>query len=64
MACPNESNKEAKREEKMRKYHQLCFELRERREGHTVIVMSTVIGCLGGGIKELKANIKRNFRSR
>ena len=61
MVCPNESNKEAKREEKMRKYQQLCFELRERQEGYTVIVIPTVIGCLGGGINELKANIKRIF---
>ena len=38
MARPNESNKEAKRDEKMRKYQQLYFELRERREGYTVIV--------------------------
>ena len=45
----------------MRKYQQLCFELRERREGYTVIMIPTVIGCLGGGIKELKANIKRIF---
>ena len=61
MACPNESSKEAKREEKMRKYQQLCFELRERREGYTVIVIPIVIGCHGGGIKELKSNIKRIF---
>ena len=26
-----------------------------------VIVIPTFIGCLGGGIKELKANIKRIF---
>ncbi|XP_068739641.1 uncharacterized protein [Montipora capricornis] len=39
MACPNESNKEAKREEKIRKYQQLRFELRERREGYIVKVM-------------------------
>ena len=32
MACPDESNNEAKREEEIRKYQQLCFELRERRE--------------------------------
>ena len=45
----------------MGKYQQLCFELRERREGKTVIVIPTVIGCLGEGIKELKANIKGIF---
>ena len=41
-ACPNESNKEAKREEEMRKYQQLCFELRERPGGYMVIVIPTV----------------------
>ena len=30
MVCPNDSDKEAKREENMRKYQQLCFELQER----------------------------------
>ena len=40
---------------------QLCFELRDRREGYTVIVIPMVIGYLGGVIKELKANIKRIF---
>ena len=57
MACPNEANKDAKREEKTRKYQQLCFELRERR-GYTVKVIPIIIGCLGGGIKELKASVK------
>ena len=61
MAYPNESNKEAKREEKIRKYEQLCFELRERREGYTVKVILMDIGCLGGGMKELKVNMKRIF---
>ena len=61
MACPNESNKEAKREEKIRKYQQLCFELRERLEGYTVKVIPMVIECLGGGMKELKVNMKRIF---
>ena len=58
MECPNESNKEAKREEKIRKYQQLCFELRE---GYTVKVIPMVIGCLGGGMKKLKVNMKRIF---
>ena len=59
MACPNEANKEAKREEKIRKYQQLCFELRERREGYTITVIPTVIGCLGGGMKELKEELRK-----
>ena len=58
--CPTEANKDINREEKTRKYQQLCFELRERR-GYKVKVTPTVIGCLGGGLKELKANIKSIF---
>ena len=46
MACPNESNKERKREEKIRKYQQLSYELRERRAGYKVKVIPVVIGCL------------------
>ena len=41
MECQNESNNEVKREERIRKYQQLCFELRERR-GYTVTVILTV----------------------
>jgi hypothetical protein len=29
MACPYESNNDGKREEKIRKYQQLCYELRK-----------------------------------
>ena len=38
MACPNENNKIAKQDGKIRKYNRLCFELQERREGYTVKV--------------------------
>ena len=61
MACPNEYNKIAKREEKIEKYNRLCFELRQRREGYTVKAILAIIRCLGGGMKELKESI-RNFR--
>ena len=44
MACPNESNKEKKRQEKMRKYQQLCYEIRERRDGYKVKIIPVVIG--------------------
>ena len=63
MACPIESNKDTKRMNKITRYRQLCFELRERREGFTVNVIPTIIGCLGGGIKELKENLKRIFEN-
>ena len=37
----------------------LCFELRERREGYMVKVNPILIGCLGGGMKNLKQICKR-----
>ena len=61
MACPNEKNKDEKREDKMRKYQQLCFELRERRQGYTVKFVPVIIGCLGGGIKQLENDVRRIF---
>ena len=58
-ACPHEANRQVKREEKIKKYEQLCFELRERREGcYTVKVIP---GCLGGGMKELKTDMRKIF---
>ncbi|CAB4034523.1 Hypothetical predicted protein [Paramuricea clavata] len=58
MACPYESFKDGKREDKIRKYVELCYELRERRDGHKVKVIPAVIGCLGGGMKRLKDDIR------
>ena len=65
MACPIESNRTKKRDDKVTKYQQLRFELRERREGYTVEVIPTIIGCLGGGMKELRSrtNIKRILKN-
>ena len=63
MACPMESNRMKKRDDKVMKYQQLCFEVRERREGYTVEVIPTIIGCLGGGMKELRTNIKRILKN-
>ena len=54
MACSNEKNKDWKREEKMCKYQQLFFELRERRQGYMVKFVPVVIGCLGGGNKAIR----------
>ena len=54
MACPNEKNKMAKRDETIGKYNRLWFELRERREGYTAKVILTIIGYVGGGMKEVK----------
>ena len=62
MTCPNESNKIAKRDEKIGKYNRLCFELRERREGYTVKVIPRIIGYLEGGLKEQRKSIRQIFR--
>ena len=64
MACPNEANKERKREDKIRKYQQLCYELRERWAGYKVKVIPVVTGCLGGGMKRLKDDIKECLKMR
>ena len=53
MACPNESNKT----EKIRKYQQLRFDIRERRKQFNVRVIATGIWCMGGGMKKLKEDI-------
>ena len=62
MACPYELNTHEKRIKKLRKYQQLAFELRERREQYRVMVVLLVIGCLGGGIKQLTKDIKVLFK--
>ena len=51
MACPMESNVEAKTNEKFRNYGQLAFEIREKRPNFKVVIVPLVIGCLGGGVK-------------
>ena len=51
MACPQQQNIEAKRLEKLTKYTQLAYELRERRPGHKITVIPLIIGALGGGMK-------------
>ena len=62
MACPNEYNKIAKQDEKIGKYNWTCFELPERWESYMVKVIRTIIGCFGGGMKELKENIRQIFK--
>ena len=61
MACPGERNIETKRNEKIQKYQQLSFEIRERREHYNVKVIPAVIGCCGGGMKKFKSDIKDLF---
>ena len=42
----------------MRKYQQLCYEIRERRDGNKVKIIPVVTGCLGGGMKRLEDDVK------
>ena len=61
LACPSEMSKKDKRTEKIRKYQQLCYKIRERSEGYIVKMIPSVIGCLGGEMKQLKSGLKELF---
>ena len=60
MACPAERNKIVKRNEKIQKYQQLCFELRER-QGYKGKVIPAIRGCCGGRLRELKRVLRELF---
>ena len=64
MACLQQQNIEAIRLEKLTKYTQLAYELRERRPGYKITVIPLIIGALGGGMKsamvELWNVLKKN----
>ena len=51
----------AKRNEKVTKYRQLAFDLRERRPGYNITIVPIVIGALRGGIKEVLHHVERVF---
>ena len=59
MARPQENRTVTKRGEKLTKYRQLAFELRERRAEYKIYVIHVVIGALGGGIKEAIHEVKK-----
>ena len=61
ITCPNEANRQVKQKKKIKKYEHLCFEMREMREGYMVNIIPIVIGCLGGGMKELKTDMQKIF---
>ena len=62
MACPNEKNIGEKHREKLTKYQQLAFEMREKRPGYRVETVPIVIGCLGGsGEKDHKGRIRNKM---
>lgn len=61
MTCPQQQNIEAKRVEKMTKYRQLAFEMRERRPGYEIVIVPIAIGALGGGMKQAKVDVSKIF---
>ena len=61
MTCSQQANIAAKRNEKVTKYRQLAFELRERRPGYNITIVPVVIGALAGGIKEVLHDMERAF---
>ena len=63
MVCPQQNNIGAKRTEKLTKYRQLAFEVRERRPGYKIYVAPVVVGAFGGGIKALKVDLKKIFEN-
>ena len=61
MACPQQRNIEMKRLEKLTKYKQLAFEIRERRPGYKILIVPIVIGALGGGMKHAMSDLGKIF---
>ena len=59
MTCPQQHNIEAKRLEKLTKYRQLAFKMRERRLGYEIIVVPVIIG---GGMRKMMSDIFKDFR--
>ena len=53
MACPNENIVGAKHAEKLQKYQQLAFKIRERRPGYNVMIIPIVIDYLGGSMRQV-----------
>ena len=56
-----QANIAAKRNEKVAKYRQFTFQLRERRPGYNITIVPVVIGALGGGIKDVLRDVERVF---
>ena len=61
MACPQENNIEKKLLEKRTNHRQLAFEIRERKPGFKVKVVTLVISSFGGGIKEILKELENMF---
>ena len=50
MTCPSDQNKY----EKLQKYQQLAYKIREKRPGYHVDILPVVIGCMRGGANKLR----------
>ena len=61
MTCPQQQNIEAKRIEKLTKYRQLAFEMRERRPGFEIVIVPIAIGALGGGMRQARVDVSKIF---
>ena len=61
MAFRQQANIAAKRNEKVTKYRQLAFELRERRPGYNITIVPVVIGALGRSVKDVLCDVERVF---
>ena len=59
MARPSENNVDAKHAEKLQKYQQLAFEIRERRPGYNVMIIPIVTGCVRASMRQVTNQIGR-----
>ena len=59
IACPNEKNIGEKHHKTITKYQRLAFKMREKRLDYRVEIVPIVIGCLGGGMKQVKCQVKK-----
>ena len=64
MACPAEANIAEKRREKLQKYQQLAFEIRERRVGFIAEIVPLVTECLVRGMVKLEEQIKKLIKGK
>ena len=64
MACPQQQNLETKRTEKLTKYRQLAFEMRERRTGYEIKILPAIMGALGGGVKKVLSDLSNLVKKR
>ena len=51
MACPMKQNIDTKWRDKLTRYQQPSFEMRERRPGYNVTIVPVIIESLGSGMK-------------